>query len=268
MQVDYDLPNIPKKECNLFNQVWIDRGIMLTIIYYLTKYYNKIKNKNIIIENKLYRNFAGELFPELLFSKYKKDNPNNFYFNIRKIIKNKDIIIDYLKSYDTTINTKKINVIPWYDANDPIVAYKYNKKYKAKTPYSYLNFMNNFSKCRRENYTNGIVWDVYMENKILKKYSMLKSLVDMQYIYSIFTKYIEKDHIKDIKQIDPVINNINNFIFPNEQLIKNYQSKIKTMEQSLKEKPKVEYVKDEENINDLMKLLNDKIKTINSIIEK
>ena len=117
--------------CNTVNIIWTDRGIKLAIMYVIYFYYNKIKHKNIIIFNKNFRNFAKLLFPKLLiFKKVSNTNNNNknFYFNIRYIIKKQDIFIDYIKNYDNTIFTKKINLIPWYDINDPLIIYFYNKK--------------------------------------------------------------------------------------------------------------------------------------------
>jgi hypothetical protein len=90
----------------MINIIWIDRGIILTIIYYILKYYKKILNKNIIINNHIYREFVSFLFPKLKFSKFEKHKSNNFYFNIRERIKDQDIFIDYLKNYTYFFNKR------------------------------------------------------------------------------------------------------------------------------------------------------------------
>ena len=83
-------------ECKIVNVVWIERGILITIIYYILKKYKILLDKILIIDNKRYCKFLKIIFPELKFKTFKKHSSNNFYFNIRKIIKNQDIIIDYL----------------------------------------------------------------------------------------------------------------------------------------------------------------------------
>ena len=40
---------MPNTKCKIVNTVWIERGIILTILYYLIKKYNLIINKIIII---------------------------------------------------------------------------------------------------------------------------------------------------------------------------------------------------------------------------
>ena len=82
----YDNNNIDSNKCSLMSMVWIDRGIILTLIYQLVKNYKSIVNKKIIINNPEYRSFLSILFPDLVFRKYDQHNKNNFYFNIRQII--------------------------------------------------------------------------------------------------------------------------------------------------------------------------------------
>ena len=70
--------------------------------------YNVLLKKIIIIENSKYITILKILFPKLKFKKNDMKNNNKyFYFNIRKIIKQQDIIIDYLNNYDNYINTNK-----------------------------------------------------------------------------------------------------------------------------------------------------------------
>ena len=69
----------------LVNIVWTDKGIKLMIIYNILKYYNKLKKKYIIIDNKDYRLFCRFMFPELIFKKFNINNidhTDNFYFKL------------------------------------------------------------------------------------------------------------------------------------------------------------------------------------------
>jgi hypothetical protein len=154
--------------CKIINTVWIDRGIILTILYYLTKKYDKLKEKIVIINNSKYRRLFRLLFPKLIFKKYKKHDNQNFYINIRTIIRKQDVIIDYINNYIEFINTDKIKLVPWFDMNDILITYIYNykkKKYIAK----YIDHITEFNKCKRANYNNKI-YDKFIEDKIFNLY--------------------------------------------------------------------------------------------------
>jgi hypothetical protein len=155
--------------CKIVNIVWIDRGIILSIIYFILKYYDELVDKVIIITEDMYRIYVKSLFPKLKIEDYKKHKSNNFYFNIKKIIRNQDIIIDFVKNYKYSINTSKIYLVPWFNMYDPLIAYRIDNKEKIKLD-KYILFINNFSKCSRGNYLNNI-WDVFMENKIMMQYN-------------------------------------------------------------------------------------------------
>ena len=178
--------------CKIVNIVWIDRGIILSIIYFILKYYDELVNKVIIITNDMYRIYIKLLFPNLKIKDYKKHKSNNFYFNINKIIKNQDIIIDFVKNYKQSINTSKIYLVPWFNMYEPLIAYRVNNNKKIKID-KYISFINNFSKCARGNYLNNI-WDVFIENKIMIQYNKFNpSNTLMNQIY-LFNHYIIKNY--------------------------------------------------------------------------
>lgn len=195
---------IIKYNNKLINIIWPDRGIKLAIIYNILKYYNKIKNKNIIINNKDYRVFAKIMFPELIIIKFKNniENKNNFYFNIREIIIKKNIFIDYLYNYtNDNIPTKKLNVIPWFDINDPIIYFRYSKK-------NFLNFNNECTKIiyfgNINRYINNKLWDNIIEYNILYKYILYKYYIfkiklNIKIIYTIFFSLLKKYYKKNDK---------------------------------------------------------------------
>ena len=211
------------ENCKIINIVWIERGILITIIYYILKKYIILLNKIIIINNKEYCKFLKIIFPELKFSIFKKHIDDNFYFNIRKIIKNQDIIIDYLANYYKVINTKKIKLLPWYDMNDPIIAYQYNSKFKIKIK-KYKSFINKFSQCKRANYYNK-TWDAFIEYTVLKKYIKFNKKLSIHeflniinnFLKSTYTNTVEKSKIYyiDRKILYPLPYNLNQQINPN-----------------------------------------------------
>jgi len=184
-------------QCKIVNIVWIDRGIILTLIYYICKKYNKLLDKIIIINNTRYSKFLKYIFPKLKFRPFKDDHPKNFYFNIRTIIKKQDIIIDYLNNYDDYINAKKLRIIPWYDMNDVLISYEYNSNQKVKLK-QYFTFLNRF-KCIRGNYISkqdrfnknifqSQIWDLLIENKILYKYKVFNPSINISYAFNTFIK--------------------------------------------------------------------------------
>jgi len=178
--------------CKIVNIVWIDRGIILSIIYFILKYYDELVDKIIIITEDMYRIYIKSLFPKLKIEDYKKHKSNNFYFNIKKIIRNQDIIIDFVKNYKYSINTSKIYLVPWFNMYDPLIAYRLDKKEKIKID-KYILFINNFSKCSRGNYLNNI-WDVYMENKIMMKYNKFNPKNSIINQINLFNQFIIKNY--------------------------------------------------------------------------
>ena len=69
---------------NYINIVWIERGIILSIIEYIVDSYGLFTNKNIIIEDKRYRRILRDIFPRLSFSKYDGHKSNNFTLTLEE----------------------------------------------------------------------------------------------------------------------------------------------------------------------------------------
>jgi len=227
--------------------IWIERGILFTCINIIERNYIVLFNKKIIINNNKIRYILTKLFPELHFDKFTIHNKKNFYINIRQIAYNQDYIIDYLKNYEDVIKSKHINLIPWYDTNDPMIVYKYDKKINYEV--NFINaFVNNFSVYIRSNFKND-VWDVYFENKILHNYAELTG----NNIYSVLN-YINKklsNYISYYKAPPFIINNvIKEEIKPNINIIKNKCS---------------EHEKEINNLKNIIEIINTKIKKINEI---
>lgn len=256
------LPNIP---CKLVNIVWIERGILLTIIYHILNKYNNLLNKIIIVDTLVYRNFLKIIFPKLFFKKFIKHNKKNFYFNIRNIIKKQDIIIDYLANYDDSIQTDKICLLPWFDMNDIIISYEY-KLNKKKNVNQTKNFIIEFCKCRRGNYNNKL-WDIYIENYVFNKYSIFNRQININVIINMFNNFIKSNYTNTIieypkiyyiekeNNITPIAINIQN---PNK------------LQQDMKTNSKISDIKKinidkDSNLNELLELINSHIEVINKI---
>lgn len=231
--------------CKVINIVWIDRGMLISIIYYIVKLYDYLLDKNIIIDNKRYRDVLRKLFFDLKIKKFKKHKNNNFYFNIRKIIKKQDIIIDYLHNYENKIPTKQFKYIPWYDLNDPVIIFKYSKKYISNKYSFYLPI------CHRGNYF-GHIWDAYVEFNILKLYilkilpeSKLRDVIQLinKYLVQYFTDTVVYKYVFNIPLLflNNQINQINN--------ITNITNNIEN-----------------NNIDELIMLITEKVSEVNDIL--
>lgn len=291
--------------CRIINIVWIERGILFAIFAYILKNYDKLIDKKIIIDSKNYRKFFSIIFPKLKFKKYKhelSDNIDNFYFNIRRIIKKQDVIIDYISNYKKYINTKKIKLIPWYDLNDPLILYKYNENKKLKIK-KYIIFFKKFSSCRRADY-NGTIWDSYIENKIMLSYIKKYPNIKFNFLLNFINTFIKSNytnttnninHIREYPKIyyQQVEKNIERIVEkpverivekPIEKIVERIVERIveKPVEKPLEkpiekpvEKPVEKYyekdytsveIDNENNINELINLLNNKISLINDLI--
>ena len=193
---------LPNNQCKMMNIVWIERGILLSIIYIIIKEYDYLIKKSIIINYKKYITLLQFFFPKLKFKTFKKHKSKNFYFNIRNIIRKQDIIIDYINNYDDIINTKKITLIPWFDMNDVIILYKYNKNEKLNVN-KYTNFIKNFSYYKRCNYNNTF-WDIYVENYIFKKYSEINNYINIEIFINYFNNFIKSNYTNTVVEIPKI----------------------------------------------------------------
>jgi hypothetical protein len=173
--------------CNHVNIVWIDRGILLSIMSFIIDNYSVLLDRIIIINNKKYREFFRIIFNQLEIRKFTKKTKKNFYFNIRKIIMPQDIIIDYIHNYDSTLETDKIHLVPWYDSNDPLIMYQIGDN--NMNIIKYKEYIQKFSQCRRGNYNNSS-WDLTMERNILIKYNRFNYRFSINNIFSLLNKFV------------------------------------------------------------------------------
>ena len=188
--------------CLNYNIIWPESGIILSVIEHIIQNYKKLSNKNIIIENKKYRTFIESLFPNLTFKNSTFKSTKNFYFNIRKIIKKQDVIIDYLNNYNK-IKGSDISIVPYFDPNDIIVKFSVSKNIIYN--YELLNLVNNMNRCNFRN--TGYIWDIFREKEILTLYTKyINSNINTNYINLLLNKYFKKTLIQNTSpKILPIV---------------------------------------------------------------
>lgn len=242
--------------CKLVNVVWIERGILLVMISCVIKKYTELLNKIIIIENDRYREFMKILFTTHKFQKFVQHNSNIFYFNIRKIIKMQDIVIDYANNYDDIVYTKKIDLVPWYDMNDILIYYKVDptKMLNIKETMVSLKF---FSKCPRGNF-RGHAWDAYIETSILSAYAKVNGTKNASSTLKLINRFLLDEYSSAPQTVNPTrIIQYPQVYYIDKQKSKNsneINDTIKKME-----------IQNEEIINGLMELISHKLNILNNI---
>ena len=183
--------------CKEVNIVWVERGIVVILIYMIIKNYSSLKNKVIYISNKNLKVFFSYIFSELQFTDSDKNTKKIYYLNVRKNIRKSGINIDYLINYDSTIPTKKIWLVPYYDRNDPLILYEYDEKSKLDVK-EYQNIINKFGKCERGNYkNNNVIWDIMFENSVLEKAKKFGK----NNLFSLINKFLKSNYTNTIDKI-------------------------------------------------------------------
>ena len=78
--------------------------------------------------------------------------------------------------------------------NDPLIVYRYNDEYEMDSK-DYSLFIKQFSNCRRGLY-KGMVWDMYIETRILQSYSLEfdRNILDA---FAIINQYVKSGMTKD-----------------------------------------------------------------------
>ena len=141
------------------------------------------------------------------------------------------------------INTKKISLIPWFDLNDILILYKYDKNEKLYIN-KHIKFIKKFSYHKRCNY-NNMLWDIYVENYIFKKYKNFNKNINIYINY--FNNFIKSNYTNTVIEI-PKIYYIDRFITQsNNELTSNN-------------------IENEDKLNELINLINEKFNIINNII--
>jgi hypothetical protein len=150
--------------------IWEDRGILLMIIEYIIDNYDVLKTKNLIINEKTMNKILQSLFTNLNFS-VREILENDFYFNIRNIIKNQDIIINYKKNY---ITGKNIKYVPWSKRDNLMIFYEYDNIKNIILPFE-----------------NKELWDVNREREILDKYEKFNPDLNYKLLFNYLNTFFK-----------------------------------------------------------------------------
>ena len=164
---------------NAANIINSEKSIIIGIIYYILKNIKKIQNTNIFIKNNTIRLIIQKLFPDLnIVDTFIKSSycihirTNNLFSNCS------NIYIDYLKNYNKYICSNKVKLLPWFDSDDPIVLYEYNKKYK----FNISKITKKISNITLNRYKDGILWDNVTQNYIFSLYEKYNKTINYKKI--------------------------------------------------------------------------------------
>jgi hypothetical protein len=160
------------------NIIWENKGIVLGIISYLVENHVLLKNNVIVIQNTKFKTVISNLFPDFKIV----DNGPGFKINIKNQ-KNSGLVINNLQNL-STINAKKVKVLPWFDIDNPIVMYLHTKK-KVYDKDFFEKDLHNFNKNTRYQAIQSMdpqyvefvaqhcglnIWDTQTEYNILLSY--------------------------------------------------------------------------------------------------
>lgn len=134
--------------------VWDDKGIVLGIIYHITKY-----NQNVSLSQDDYINdIIKYLFPS------QSDGKASININIKNNIQ-EGIIINNIKNLDS-VCSDRVYLLPWSNKENPLIMFEFNKDKKTNKD-KLLKKVDYFDENLRGN------WDEETEHKILEKYIKL-----------------------------------------------------------------------------------------------
>lgn len=173
------------------NIIWIDRGIIISLVYIILKKYHKLKDKYLIIRQNRIRKFLEFLFPKLSFinneknrysndSDSEEDHKDYFNFFIRSTpqkASNNYIVIDYMSNYNKIIPTNEIWLVPYYDKNDPLFFYMYeHEKDEYLNILDQYKIINHFTVNKRKNFKieehteEFATWDLFFESGTIQRF--------------------------------------------------------------------------------------------------
>ncbi len=172
------------------------KGILLSLILWISKNQSKLSNKSIKINLSKYLTPLIKLFPNLNFSTNSMSNQKTFDIQIQSQLLG-DLNIGFIYIY-SKINAKKVYLAPWSDAENPIVMFLLDKKKqdikKIKNQITEYNIKSNLNE-----------WSIKMEEKVLDLYfrsSNVYTSIDKlkKYVESLFSQVIikKKSELKNL----------------------------------------------------------------------
>lgn len=183
-----------------YNLVYEERGIILGIMNFILDNMNKYNQIN--IENKHYFKIIRQLFPMFRVTRdYDKEKTSlNIYVRSRKI-RDHGLIINNLDNIKKIRSKKKhFYLLPWFNINNPIIMFKYDKSKPKKNIDKLKGYVEKFNIIRLKEYSyeripimsykfNILFWDIFVEYRILNRYCRLTNS-NINTIYDFLTKFL------------------------------------------------------------------------------
>ncbi len=171
------------------------KGILFSIILWITKHQKKLSNKLIQTNLSKYLTPLIKLFPNLIWDKT-KSNQQTFDIQIQSQLLG-DLNIGFIDTYKK-INAKKVYLAPWSDPDNPIIMFVPDKKKqdvnKIKSQITQYDVNSNLNK-----------WNKKMEKKILEMYFRSSNVFVsinplIKYIDSLFNQIVikKKSQLKNL----------------------------------------------------------------------
>jgi hypothetical protein len=247
-----------------------NRSIILGLISYITKYFDELSNKTIIVENDNVKHMLRSLFITLKFKKKKKTS-NTFEINIKNN-STEGLTINNINNL-TKIG-HRCRLLPWYDKSNPIIMFHNSNKIHninkikkqistfSKTQrnnwvynnYMYLHFVKTKSTCVSVN-----LWDIYKEYDILLKY-----INKHKKFNNIFEVHDFISHMLHEQICNDVIIITKNIPIPfNNTIIKKDPNINQSFPSDIKDK-----ADNEPSVHGLIKSLNKKLNIVNELLVK
>jgi hypothetical protein len=185
------------------NYIWEDKGIIITLIYYILKNYDKYRNKTIQIKHTLYCEILNKLFKNINFNETK-----GILFNIKNNC-NDEICINYLDNLDN-ITYDKLYILPWNNYDNPLILITKGKiklnKNLVKEKLLHLKYYSSKKYPYLYDDINEITEEFCMNNKTLEHYVLHKfsKHLTKKISYKRIRRYINKKLAPVIETIYPV----------------------------------------------------------------
>lgn len=258
--------------CNiLMNSLLINehKGILLSIILWITDYQKKLSNKLIQTNLSKYLIPLSKLFPELIwYTTISNSKLKKFDIQINSQILG-DLNIGFIDTYKK-LNANKVYLAPWSDPDNPIIIFVLDKKKqnlkKIKNQIIEYNIRSNLKQWSTQ--IEKYILDRYFKSSnvfvsmnhlvkyidslfnqiVIKKKSKLKKLVIPNYMSNFIPIVFSTDYRKQIEQIKEMIEK-------KENKYKNLLQDISLEASKCTNKPDTDYLNLKREIDDLRKII-------------
>jgi hypothetical protein len=245
------------------------KGILLSIILWITDYQKKLSNKLIQTNLSKYLIPLSKLFPELIwYTTISNSKLKKFDIQINSQILG-DLNIGFIDTYKK-LNANKVYLAPWSDPDNPIIIFVLDKKKqnlkKIKNQIIEYNIRSNLKQWSTQ--IEKYILDRYFKSSnvfvsmnhlvkyidslfnqiVIKKKSKLKKLVIPNYMSNFIPIVFSTDYRKQIEQIKEMIEK-------KENKYKNLLQDISLEASKCTNKPDTDYLNLKREIDDLRKII-------------